>query len=424
MATNVIMPALGVAQQTGTLLKWLKAEGQSVTKGEPLMEIETDKSTVEIEAAASGILSRVTAKAGDEVPVGRTIALILAPGEALSSAMVAERPHPNPLPEGEGTKKGVARAQEVGMGESHPLPQGEGRGEGRATTSKATTMPDLSTGPIGGRILASPKAKRIAKEQGIELSSLRGSGPEGSVLAADVQRAANGNLGRPATSTELGLLPLTPMRRIVGQRMTQSKQTAPHFYISMDIDMSAVSKLRGLWKERGDESMPSINDFILQASARALKEFPQVNSSFTEQGVLQHADINVGVAVALDEGLVVPVIRNADQLNLLELAKQSRALADKAQNKKLFPVDYEGGTFTVSNLGMLGVDSFTAIINPPQCAILAVGRVAPRVVTDGDGIEIKSMMTATLSADHRVVDGASAARFLRQIKQYLERGEF
>ena len=214
------------------------------------------------------------------------------------------------------------------------------------------------------------------------------------------------------------------MRRIVGQRMTQSKQTAPHFYISMDIDMTAVSKLRNGWKERGDEPMPSINDFILQASARALKEFPQVNSSFTEQGILQHADINVGVAVALDEGLVVPVIRNADQLNLLELAKQSRSLADKAQNKKLFPLDYEGGTFTVSNLGMLGVDNFIAIINPPQCAILAIGRVAPRVVTDGDGIEIKSMMTATLSADHRVVDGASAARFLQQVKKHLESGPF
>ncbi len=411
MATNVIMPALGVAQQTGTLLKWLKSEGQTVTKGEPLMEIETDKSTVEIEAAASGILSRVTAKTGDEVPVGQTIALILAPGEALSSAMVAERPHPNPLPEGEGINR------------DHPLPRGEGRGEGRATTT-STTMPAISTALSGGRILASPKAKRIAKEQGIELSSLRGTGPEGSILAADVQRVANGNLALPATATARGLLPLTPMRRIVGQRMTQSKQTAPHFYISMDVDMTAVSKLRSAWKERGDEPMPSINDFILQASARALKEFPQVNSNFTEQGILQHADINVGVAVALDEGLVVPVIRNADQLNLLELAKQSRVLADKAQNKKLLPLDYEGGTFTVSNLGMLGVDSFIAIINPPQCAILAVGRVAPRVVTDGDGIEIKSMMTATLSADHRVVDGASAARFLQQVKKLLESGGF
>lgn len=263
----------------------------------------------------------------------------------------------------------------------------------------------------------------MAKEQGIALRSLRGSGPEGSVLAVDVQRAGSENVARPATSTAPGLLPLSPMRRIVGQRMTQSKQSAPHFYIGMDIDMTAVSKLRSEWKERGDAMIPSINDFILQASAHALKDFPLINSSFTEQGIQQHAEINIGLAVALEEGLVVPVIRNADQLNLMELAKHSRELADKAQNKKLFPFDYEGGTFTVSNLGMLGVDSFIAIINPPQCAILAVGRVAPRVVTDGDGIEIKTIMTATLSADHRVVDGASAARFLRQIKQYLERGE-
>ena len=210
------------------------------------------------------------------------------------------------------------------------------------------------------------------------------------------------------------------MRRIVGQRMTQSKQSAPHFYISMDVDMTVVTKFRSSAKERGDQSIPSVNDFILQAAARALKDFPSMNSSFTEQAIQQHADINIGVAVALEEGLVVPVIRNADRLSLMELAKQSRELADKAQNKKLIPLDYEGGTFTVSNLGMLGVDSFIAIINPPQCAILAVGRVAPRVVTDGDGIEIKSTMTATLSADHRVVDGASAARFLQRVKQALE----
>jgi pyruvate dehydrogenase E2 component (dihydrolipoamide acetyltransferase) len=404
MATNVIMPALGVAQQSGTLLKWLKTEGQSVSKGEPLMEIETDKATVEIEAAVSGILTRVAAKAGDEIPVGQTIALILAPGEAPPAKQEAPAVAPI-LP---------------------PLPQGGGRDEGRAT-STTRPMPAVSNRSGDGRVLASPKAKRIAKEQGIELRSLRGSGPEGAVLAADVVHTATGaaeTLPRPATQTSQEFIPLTPMRRIVGQRMTQSKQSAPHFYISMDIDMSAVSKLRNEWKERGDAAMPSINDFILHAVGRALKEFPSMNSSFAEQGIQQHADINISVAVALEEGLVVPVIRNANRLSLMELAQQSRELADKAQNKKLFPLDYEGGTFTVSNLGMLGVDSFTAIINPPQCAILAVGRVAPRVVAEDGMFAIKSLMTATLSADHRVVDGATSARFLRQIKQYLEAGEF
>jgi pyruvate dehydrogenase E2 component (dihydrolipoamide acetyltransferase) len=397
------MPALGVAQQTGTLLKWLKAEGQSVTKGEPLMEIETDKATVEIEAAASGILTRISAKPGEEVPVGQTIALILASGEALPAKQEAPP---------------VARHR-------HPLPQGEGMGEGRPATSTRMPLgePVVPAAPVSGRVLASPSAKRLAREKGIQLAMLRGSGPEGSVLAVDVLRAAKATAeALPAAFIPIAqeFIPLTSMRRIVGQRMTLSKQSAPHFYLGMDIDMTAALKLRTDWKERGDALIPSINDFILHTCARALKDFPSVNSSFTEQGIKLHTDINIGIAVALEEGLVVPVIRNADRLSLTDLAKQSRELAVKAQNKKLFPLDYEGGTFTVSNLGMLGVDSFIAIINPPQCAILAVGRVAPRVVTDGDGIEIRSLMTATLSADHRVVDGAIAARFLQEVKQLLE----
>jgi pyruvate dehydrogenase E2 component (dihydrolipoamide acetyltransferase) len=281
--------------------------------------------------------------------------------------------------------------------------------------------------PSSGRILASPKAKRIAREQGIDLRSLRGSGPEGSVLTADVLRAGNGTAqSAPAISMAAAsqVIPLTQMRRIVGQRMSQSKQSAPHFYISMDVDMTAVNDARASRKEKSKINIPSINDFILHACARALKNFPPMNSSFTEQGIQQHADINIGMAVALDEGLVVPVIRNADRLSLEELAVQSLDLADKAQNKKLFPLDYEGGTFTVSNLGMLGVDNFVAIINPPQCAILAVGRVAPRVVAEDGMFTIKSTMTTTLSADHRVADGAIAARFLREVKKLLEIGMF
>jgi len=405
LATDVIMPALGVAQQTGILLKWLKTEGQSVSKGEPLMEIETDKATVEIEAPASGTLAKVSAKAGDEIPVGQTIAVIFAAGEPLPAKQ--ESPSSAPV--------------------WPPLPQGEGRGEGRPATSTPTTppaKPAAATAPVGGRLLASPAAKRIAREKNINLATLKGSGPEGSILADDVLRAAPDLAPKPqAAPAAQEIIPLTPMRRIVGQRMTQSKQSAPHFYISMDIDMSAVSEARTSWKEKRESNVPSINDFILHACTRALKDFPSLNSTFTDQGIKLHADISIGMAVALDEGLVVPVIRQADRLSLAELAVQSRELADKAQKKKLFPLDYEGGTFTVSNLGMLGVDSFTAIINPPQCAILAVGRVAPRVVADDGMFAIRSLMTATLSADHRVVDGAIAARFLQQVKQYLEKRE-
>ena len=422
MATNVIMPALGVAQQTGTLLKWLRAEGQSVSKGEPLMEIETDKATVEIEAPSSGVLANVTASPGDEVPVGSRIAVILAPGEAASATVVVS--HPRILPTGEGTKYGDGKNI---VSATPPLPEGEKRSESQVETppSHLTSQAVRSTESRHGRILASPAAKRIAREQNVDLASVAGSGPEGSVLAADILRTASvARTVAAVASTNHKIAPVSPMRRIVGERMLLSKQTAPHFYLSMDIDMTGVTRLRAERKKHVKDGVPSVNDFILHACSRALKDFSSVNSSFTEHGIKLHADINLGMAVALEEGLVVPVIRQADRLTLTELAAQSRELIDKTQKKKLLPLDCEGGTFTVSNLGMLGVDSFVAIINPPQCAILAVGRVTPRVVAEGDMFAIKPMMTATLSADHRVVDGAIGARFLKHVKEDLERAEF
>jgi pyruvate dehydrogenase E2 component (dihydrolipoamide acetyltransferase) len=407
MATDVIMPALGVAQEKGTLLNWLKAEGQSVTKGDPLMEVETDKATVEIEAPASGILTNVTASAGDEIPVGNKIAVILAPGEVATAATDQD---PRPLPEGEGKSEARPVLRPEILSEGHPLPEGEGRGKGRSA--------------VRGKILASPAAKRIAKEKGIDIASLKGTGPEGAVLAEDVLRSTNSQAAAPGGSTKIKeTVQLTPMRRIVGERMTKSKQTAPHFYLSMDVDMTEITRRRNMLKEKGESLVPSINDCILSACARALRDFPSLNAAFTDHGVEIYSDINIGMAVALEEGLVVPVIRNADRLSLQELNKQSRELAEKAQKKKLFPLDYEGGTFTVSNLGMFGVDNFVAIINPPQCAILAVGQVAPRVVPHGEGIAVRPMMTISLSADHRVVDGAIAARFLQDVKRHLERGE-
>ena len=396
MPTNVIMPALGVVQERGTLINWLKAEGQTVSKGEPLMEVETDKATVEIEAPASGILAHVNAAKGDEVPVGQTIALILAPGETAPE----EATRPELASSSETFKPAFAEVKPEGP----PI-------------RIASPMPRVP----GSRVLASPAARRIAREEGIDIARLNGSGPEGSVLAADVWRAREGQAPqRDRLQQPARLVPLSPMRRIVGERMTHSKQTAPHFYISMDIDMTGIVGMRAKWRERGDLAVPSINDFILSACARALREFPSLNARFTQQGIELLADINIGMAVALEEGLVVPVIRNADRLSLADLAQKTRQLIDKAQNRKLFPSDYEGGTFTISNLGMLGIDSFTAIINPPQCAILAVGRVAPRVVADEVGIAVRSLMTATLSADHRVTDGAIAARFLSAFKISLE----
>jgi pyruvate dehydrogenase E2 component (dihydrolipoamide acetyltransferase) len=395
LATDVIMPALGVAQEKGTLINWLKTEGQSVTKGEPLMEVETDKATVEIEAPASGILANVTAAPGDEVPVGNKIALILAPGENVEDA-----PPQRPI---------AAHAEAA-----QPTPP----------ITKSAPAPQTQA-PQSGIIPASPAARRIAREKGVDLSTLRGTGPHGAILAEDVARAAASAApasGGPAKVKET--VQLTPMRRIVGERMVKSKQSAPHFYLSMDADMTEITRRRNKSKENDEAIVPSINDYILSAAARALSQHPSLNAAFTDKGVELYAEINLGVAVALEDGLVVPVIRNADRLSLIELAKQSRQLAEKAQKKKLFPLDYEGGTFTVSNLGMFGVDNFVAIINPPQCAILAVGQVASRVVAHGEGIAVRTMMTMSLSADHRVVDGAMAARFLQEVKGQLEKADF
>jgi pyruvate dehydrogenase E2 component (dihydrolipoamide acetyltransferase) len=401
MPTDVIMPALGVAQETGTLLNWLKAEGQSVTKGEALMEIETDKATVEIEAPASGILSDVTAQAGDEIPVGQKIALILAPSEA---PLTKQKGPPAP--------------------DQDPLPAGGGKNESSPAIPRAKLIDQSAAQHVSDRVLASPAAKRIAKEKNIDLGSVKGSGPDGAVLAEDILRSTPAQAITPGGTARIKeTVQLTPMRRIVGERMTESKRSAPHFYLTMAADMTGITRRRTALKEKPSDLVPSINDFILSACARALKSFPSLNAAFTDHGVQVYSDINIGLAVALEEGLVVPVIRNADRLSLDELAKQSRDLADKAQKKKLFPSDYEGGTFTVSNLGMFGVESFVAIINPPQCAILAVGQVAPRVIAHDDGIAVRPIMTMSLSADHRVVDGAMAARFLREVKRQLETPE-
>lgn len=411
LSTAVIMPALGVAQEAGTLLKWLKSEGETVARGEPLMEIETDKATVEIEAPASGVLAGVVASPGDRIPVGNRIALILAPGEgagASSSSPPVEEKSTAPPASG-GTSPGAAsRLCRVGV-------------EGPLAPSGDDTRRPPRSGPR--RPLASPAAKRIARENDIDLASITGSGPEGSIRSREVLAAAQARADVRTPHQET-IRPLSAMRRIVAERMALSKQTAPHFYLSVDIDMSAVIRWRAD-RQSGDAARkPSHNDFVLYACARALKKFPSLNGSYTDQGIRLYGAINIGVAVALDDGLVVPVIRNADGLSIEELAAASRSVIAKARNKKLLPLDCEQGTFTVSNLGMFGIDKFVAIIHPGQAAILAVGRIEERVVALSGMFAIRPMMTVTLSADHRAVDGATGARFLQRIKADLEKAEF
>lgn len=334
---EIVMPKLGVMMEEGTVLRWIRAEGDEVKEGEAILEIETEKAAVEIEAPASGILSSVAVKEGETVPVGTRLGMIASLEEEIA---VPARPKP------------------------------------RAEKGK-TELSGMFPPPV--------------KEAG----------------------------ERTALSETVGAL--SSMRRIIGERMSESKRGIPHFYVGMEVDMTEVVKLREGWKEKKKKgAVPSINDFVLWASARALKASPSVNSAMTEGGLRVFSDIHLGVAVAVEEGLVVPVIRNADRLELSDLAQKSRELVEKVQQKKLLPSDYEGGTFTVTNLGMFGVDSFSAIINPPQCAILAVGRVAPRVVPRDGNVEVRSIMNMTLSADHRIIDGAIAARFLQAIKGLLE----
>ena len=360
MPTNVIMPALELAQENGKVLHWLKAPGDAVTKGEPIVEIETDKATVEIEAPASGVLRDVTARAGDTVPVGRTIALIFAAGEA-DAAPAAP------------ALRAVADAPRVAA--------------------------------------ASPKARRLAAERGVDLRALRGSGPGGAVLAADVVTApAAQRAEAPAVGT---------VWRIMVERMTASWTTAPHFYLVREVSVSRLVS----WLERARTQTGAritYTDLLVKLVAATLAQHPGANASWKDGAIVGNAEVSIGLAVAIDDGLVVPVLHRADTLGLAELAARREDLVSRAQAGKLRPADIQGGGFTLSNLGMYGVDAFNAIVNPPQAAILAVGRIADRVVAVNGQPAVRPTMVLTLSCDHRVLDGARGARFLGALAELIE----
>ena len=301
MAVDVIMPAMGATQETGRLVRWFKREGDSVTKGEMLMEVETDKSVVEVEAPASGILAQVTAAPDDEIPVGQVIALIVEPGERVSPSEQSIPSAPKAPKSPDTTIAGPVQRPR----RRHTAP----RRKAAKSPVAATEVP--AAGPDAGRLLASPAAKRLARERGVDISGVAGTGPEGAVLARDVTSMA------PSASAEAGVpVPLSRMRRLIGERMTSSKKTAPHFYLSMEVDMTGVEARRNAMKQQGAGPVPSFNDFILEAVARALAESPSMNASWTDEGIEQHGEVNIGMAVAVDDGLVVPVIRNADKLPL------------------------------------------------------------------------------------------------------------
>jgi pyruvate dehydrogenase E2 component (dihydrolipoamide acetyltransferase) len=377
----------------GKLLRWLKHEGEPITRGEPVAEIETDKVSIEIEAFASGVLRRILVGEGQTVPVGAPLGIIAATGEELAAA-----------PRDAATAPPVARPDAPAA----PPPSGE-----RAQ-------------PVAPGA-ASPLARRVAQELGVDLATVQGTGPGGrisreDVLAAAQARSAARQGGSPAPPAVADSdVPLTRLQQTMGRRMVESKTQAPHFYISMQADMTDALALRyRLNEEDGKAARISVNDFVVRATARALAAYPRLNASFAGDKIIQHGAISICIAVALDDGLVTPVLHDADKKTLRELAAESAAIVERTRAGRNRPEDYDGGTFTVSNLGMYDVETFVAIINPPQAAILAVGAVQRVPAFLGEALMPRQMMALTLSADHRVVDGATGARFLAAVRNDLE----
>jgi pyruvate dehydrogenase E2 component (dihydrolipoamide acetyltransferase) len=445
MPARVILPALELAQDSGKVLQWLRAPGDTVRKGDALLEIETDKATVEIEAPASGVLREVTAQAGDVIPVGQTIALIFGADEAGAAAaapavapaaptgapavpapaapVAAAAPKVSPLARKVAEQHGVDLAQVVTPGRRIE------KADVLAFVERRGAAPP-GNGPTVRLAPASPKARRLAAERGLTVTGIIGSGPGGAVLTADVLAAA----ARPAATLAAGpahvaaaapaAIPAGAPRvgtiwRVMVERMTQSWTTAPQFHLVREVNASRLVA----WRKRAVERTGvrvTYTDLLVKLVAAAIAQHPGVNASWQDGGIVRQGDINIGLAVAIDDGLVVPVIHHADRLGLAELVAAREALVGRAQAGKLRPADITGGGFTISNLGMYGVDGFTAIVNPPQAAILAVGRIADRVVPVDGQPAVQPMLVLTLSCDHRALDGARGAQFLATLAELVE----
>jgi pyruvate dehydrogenase E2 component (dihydrolipoamide acetyltransferase) len=425
MPTNVIMPALELAQESGKVLHWLKSPGDTVTKGEPLVEIETDKVTTEIEAPASGLLGDVTARDGDVVPVGQTIALIFAPGEARSvgrASAVAPPPRagfaaavPAPAVKASPLAREIAREHGVDLAQ---VTAAGGKIEKADVLAHIASQKESAAvdGTAARLIAASPKARRLAAERGLDIRALRGSGPGGAVLTADIAAAEL----REAPSTPRAEPPgVGTVWRIMAERMTASWTSAPHFYLFREVNVSRLIS----WRERASKQTGAritYTDLLVKLVTAALSQHPGVNASWKDGAIVRNAHINIGLAVAIDDGLVVPVIHRADTLSLAEIAARREDVVSRGQARKLRPADIQGGGFTISNLGMYGVDAFNAIVNPPQAAILAVGRIADRVIAVNGQPAVQPTMMLTLSCDHRALDGARGAQFLGALADLLE----
>ena len=399
MAFSVVMPALEMAQETGKLLAWRKKEGDRVSKGEPLLDIETDKAVVEIEAPADGFLAGIKASEGSDIPVGQTIAWIVEAGENPPADVIAAAPS---------ARAGTHATPEVPQS-SRPAP--------------STSVPPASAAKI------SPKARRLAKELGVDIALVQGTGAAGEILAADVESAARARgtsdsaASDSASIQESGNIEVpTSVGRLMAERTAQSWTTVPHFFVTREVDASALNSYRERIlrdMESTDAARVTHTDLLVALTARVLSKHPRLNASWSSAGVRLHEYVNMGVAIAVSDGVVTAVIAKAHRATLAEIARQRREIADRARSGKLRPADISGATFTISNLGMYQVDQFQAIIVPPQAAILAAGAIRDRIIAVQGKAEVRPMMTLTVSCDHRVADGARAAMFLSDLAQAL-----
>ncbi len=414
MATEITMPRLSDTMSEGTIAKWRKQVGEKVDKGDILVEIETDKATMELEAFQAGVLGLITVGEGETVPIGESIGLMVAPGEEVPAAAPA--------------------APATAPASAGPAPASEAAAT--AVAAAPPVVPDSPEGPEGdGRIRVSPLARRIASEQGADLRQIAGTGQGGRITRDDVEAylthpaAASAapmpaaKMAFPALEESEGeeLANLSSMQRTVVQRMLESKAAAPHFYVTSEIDMTeAVNLRRSLNEALGEGRGVSFNDMIVKAAARALRAVPQVNRSYRDGKMVSYRHVHVGVAVAIPDGLVVPVVRHADHKSVAQIAADTNEIIERARNRKLSPQDMEGSTFSITNLGMYDVDQFTGIINQPNAAILAVGSIVKKPVVKNDQIAVSDRMRVTMSCDHRAVYGADAASFLKELKRILE----
>ena len=435
MSTKVYMEALSPTMEEGRLITWLKNEGDEIAEGDVLAEVETDKATMELAARGSGILRKRFLGEGETASVGVVIGVIAGADEDISDVAgaaggAAASPAPAAAPGGEATE-----AKEKGAAVETAGQAAEGKGA-PSTAPTPTAAPPASAvadgaGAAEGRVKASPLARKLAQEGGLELQALSGSGPGGRIVKRDIEAAlesapAAGATAAPAASAAPGAgytdVPLSQMRKTIAKRLTQSIGPVPHFFLTVEIDMTQAMELRKRINERfADQGIKvSPNDLTIKAVAMALLRHPWVNASWTGDAIRQYDAVHIGVAVAVDEGLITPVVRDAHRKGITEIATEVKELAGRAREKKLKPDEYTGSTFSISNLGMFGIEEFTAVINPPEAAILAVGAAADKVVVENGEMVIRNRMRVTLSCDHRVVDGATGAQFLQTLKRYLE----